>query len=146
MNKSKGTWTDNQIYTFLIWHFTPVIFYCSIYLSLYCTAHFSPISSATFQLVLFPTLFPSWLISLLFWFSPFPRPVCPTYSGLSWTGPVEQTLLSCLSVLLVEGGHQGLEPFNILDGAPQDLNLGQPLVGVHQRAPLQSIEGLVHLL
>lgn len=57
-----------------------------------------------------------------------------------------QTLLPCLSVLLVEGGHQGLQPFDILDGAPQDLHLGQPLVGVHQGAPLQSVKGLIDFL
>lgn len=106
-------------------------------------------SSASLQLVHYVFSLPApsvWLLVKYVTFCLSSSLLCPTHSGLGRAGSVVQSLLSRLSVLLVEGRHQGLQPFDILDGTPQDLHLGQPLVWVHQGAPLQSIEGLVHLL
>lgn len=54
--------------------------------------------------------------------------------------------LPLVPLLLVEGAEQALQPLDVLDGAAQDLHLGQPLVGVQEGAALQSLERLVHLL
>lgn len=51
-----------------------------------------------------------------------------------------------VALLLVEGAEQRLQALDVLDGAAQDLHLGQALVRVEQGAPLQGLEGLVHLL
>lgn len=41
---------------------------------------------------------------------------------------------------------QLLQALNVADGIPEDLHLGQPLVGVGRGAPLERLESLVDLL
>ena len=80
---------------------------------------------------------------------PSPGPGVPgvrrgTYPGLGSGGA--ETQVPLLPFLLVEGAEQALQALDVLDGAAQDLHLGQPLVGVEQGAALQRLEGFVHLL
>ena len=43
------------------------------------------------------------------------------------------------------GPQQRLQRLDVADGVAQDVHLGQPLVGVGRGAPLQVLEGVVHL-